>query len=461
MQTFYSSFFRRHVLVWAIGLLCLLAAVVPIAQAQKAGAPPNQSTEQRIWLPFAFRDDSVQRAPLALNQLGAKVPVALKQHTFFSDQINDSKGNLAIWVPPNANPVRGIFFENSGANLKPNPADPDWRNEVAQNRVHASRQLASLWGFAYVTGTTWLDSCRNFTCQEALWNTALNEFIQATGRTELTHAPLMIVGASRTSGFGVEYAKKYPERTIAYAVSAMDSPGYAPTVPGIVVYGERDDQASRISTFLRDRGQGGLLSLAVLWGKGHVCDRCGDLIWPWMDEVIRLRLPNNADPRQGPVALKPLRESDGWLGDVDNWGNVYPYNDYPGDKRRAAWLPSRSTARIWQHFVQKTPAATISWPTQVYSWSNGFTQEVAPFFGRKARDLAASKPFDLAATVSTPPTGAVMVLVGDQIVGTATLSTDGKQLELKGIQLRPGVHSLMLMQGDQPLSWPAGLMLLP
>jgi hypothetical protein len=96
----------------------------------------------------------------------------------------------------------------------------------------------------------------------------------------------------------------------------MNSGGVAPGVPGIVVYGEQDDQASRLASFMRDRGQGALLSIAPVWGEGHVCDRCGDLIWPWMDAVVRLRLPANADPRAGPVPLRALAEGDGWLGDM-------------------------------------------------------------------------------------------------------------------------------------------------
>lgn len=449
---------RRGLALAIMLLITLIGAGALPSRPTRATATPATATT--IYLPWVL-DERPPLAPLPIAQLGTAVPVAQKGNAFFADQINDSTGSLALWIPPNAYPIRGIFFENSAFNLRPNPADPDWRNQVAQSRVQASRQLASLWGFAYLTGSVWLDSCRNFACQEALLHGALEEFARVTGRSELRVAPLLISGASRTAGFGGAYARAYPARTIAYTINVMDSAGYAPGVPGIIVYGEQDGQASRISSFLRDRAQGALLGIAPVWGKGHICDRCGDLIWPWMDAVVRLRLPEDADPRQGPVSLRPIAERDGWLGDIDSWGRAYAYADYPGDRLRAAWLPDRTTALIWQSFVRRAPPATLTWPTQPYAWSNGFTQQPAPLYGRDARDLSASRPIDLIASVAAAPGGEVRVFAGGQDLGAATLSSDGRRLELKGVRLGSGLHSLLLMRGGEPISWPAGLLLLP
>jgi len=179
-----------------------------------------------------------------------------------------------------------------------------------------------------------------------------------------------------------------------------------------------------------------------------------------MDQVVRMRVPVDDNPRNGPVPLKPIKESDGWLGDMDQWGAVYPYDQYPGDRTKAAWFPNRYIAYLWRNYMLKAPAVTLKWPTQPYSWSNGFTQEPAPFFKRQARDLRGSKPMDLVATLSQPVSGPVRFYAGDVELGVGTVSADGKQVELKGATLPPGMHTFILMQGDQPLSWLGGIILL-
>jgi hypothetical protein len=442
----------------ALAVVMLFATLLPMSERTGSPVPPPPV----IALPLISAGGVAFEANVALTveQLGVRQPVGTA-NTFLSDTRINSTGDLAIWLPPNARPVRGILFRN-GSGVRMNPADPAWRSEVAQNREQAVRQIASLWGFAYLSGAVWTEENRSsYEQQEALLHSALDEFATAANRPELRHAPLLISGGSRFSAFSAEYAARYPARVIAYDVINGGNGTFAPGVPGIMFLGAEDSSSYHVgASFARDRAQGALLAVALIWGTGHNCDRCVDLAYVFFDQMVRLRLPADADPRTGPVALKPLDEADGWLGDVSNWTTIAPYDQYAGDKRKAAWFPNRTLALLWQGFMLKQPLATLTWPTQPYKWSDGFTQEPAPFFGRKIRDLSSARPVDVTATSGQPTNGSFEFVANDRLLGAATLAPDGKTLTLTGASLPPGLYGFVVTQQGRAVAWPAGLVLL-
>ncbi len=408
-----------------------------------------------IYLPLVQKTRVPQLLPES--SLGVKIPVQ-GATAFFEGQLFNSTGELSLWIPPNTPTVRGIFFSN-GTPIRPNPSDPDWRNEVAQNRELAARQLVSLWDFAYLSGTNWNDSNRSsYDQQEQLMQSALNEFAAATGHAEISSAPIAYMGGSRFAGFGPKFAQQHPERAIGYAIYVSGSSAVAPSVPGLMIVGERDNGAQTITNnFLPNRAQGALLAPALMWKVDHKCDRCGDLAWPFLDAVIRMRLPSA--PGQ---PLLPLTEQSGWLGNISDWNTIAPYAQYSGDKRAAAWFPNEMLAQLWRGFMlPDPPLATIKWPTQTYSWSNGFTQQPAPRFGSQLRDLNAHTPLSLTATFSLVQTGEFHFFDGNRDLGAATLAADGKSATLSNVMLSQGMHSFTVRSGPYTFAWPAGLMLLP
>ncbi|MDP2990533.1 MAG: hypothetical protein Q8O57_08220, partial [Kiritimatiellota bacterium] len=113
------------------------------------------------------------------------------------------------------------------------------------------------------------------------------------------------------------------------------------------------------------------------------------IVMAFMKTMISLRVPQDADLARGPVKLKAIKESDGWLGqnwepkfrhpavyDTSDWmrsdalwrewygqntnWNAYTggyqklpiaaYAEFSGDKARASWLPNENYARKWQEF---------------------------------------------------------------------------------------------------------------
>jgi hypothetical protein len=71
------------------------------------------------------------------------------------------------------------------------------------------------------------------------------------------------------------------------------------------------------------RKQGALWTLAMQWGAAHDWNNANALVVPFLEAMMRARVPQNASLLDGPVKLNELKEADGWLGDRGTWeGNL-------------------------------------------------------------------------------------------------------------------------------------------
>jgi len=71
-----------------------------------------------------------------------------------------------------------------------------------------------------------------------------------------------------------------------------------------------------------------------------------DIVIPWTQAMIDLRLPDNADPRKGPVPLLDPVIEKGWLVDAET-AQVACHSEFRGDKSQASWFPSEEVAKAW------------------------------------------------------------------------------------------------------------------
>ncbi|NJN18018.1 MAG: Ig-like domain repeat protein [Oscillochloris sp.] len=430
----------------SLQLLVVFLVLVGVVPGLVRGAD-----ETVVYLPLLANQPEPIYA-LGPEQLGVALPVATKPAAFFADQVAEPGGKLAIWLPPGRPFVRGAFFLN-GSLLKPNPGDPDWRNEVAQTRLFAARQLASLWNFALITGDVW-----DIPEPAAHLDGALNHWATTLNRPELAHVPLAIDGGSRFSNFcRKQAAEHFPGRILACTIivaGAATTSAANRTVPSMVVVGERDRGAEIIAkSVIPNRASGSLLAAALMWKIDHKCDRCQDLTWPYLDRVIAMRLSAEADPRNGPLQLHDLAENQGFLADLNTWSGPWAYGAVSGDPLALGWLPDRTTALIWRAFAINNPPLTITAPTQPYKWANGFSQ--------KPSTLRSGTAVTLQASISAPVDGTLTFYDGDQPLGVGVRSTDGKNVTLSDVYLEPGMHSFWVMSANGPVSWPAGLIVLP
>jgi hypothetical protein len=397
------------------------------------------------------------RDPLLPDALGVKIPIpddpALIPDAYFENTLYDSSKNLALWIPPGVDKLRGILYMHGSSN-KPNIDNVNqgkkWRDEVEQDRRLAERQVASLWDFALLTGATWIDGANGYADQVALLDKALGEFATATNHPEIPSLPLVHQGGSRFSAFGYDLAMNQPERVIAFAsiVGGINANEMSHSVPGLQIVGSDDGGQAKIDgSFWSARATGAQIGTAMMWGVEHICGPCSDLSWVYFDQVICKRVP------EGGGALKSYTDEEGYLGNADTWVTVHSYPDYPSDRGRAAWLPDLLTANVWRAFTLPEPVVVMDQPTRPYSWSNGFTQDPSI--------QSASEPIEIVAKITTIFGGEISFFDGDQKLGVATISEDGKEARLSGVKLTPGIHSLFAMSGAMPVSRPAGLILGP
>jgi uncharacterized protein YoaH (UPF0181 family) len=85
------------------------------------------------------------------------------------------------------------------------------------------------------------------------------------------------------------------------------------------------------------------------------------MIVPFFSDVVAMRLPAKKTAPSYDVALNPLYEEAGWLGDHSDTSiqsalpAIASFAAYGGDKTEASWLPNEGLAMLWRGFVTKQP----------------------------------------------------------------------------------------------------------
>ena len=217
---------------------------------------------------------------------------------------------------------------------------------------------------------------------------ALTRFAQAASRPEIAHLPFVAGGVSRNGVWSQDMALALPARAIAYAnVSgwvATPKTDAERAVPALFVLGSETDPKEPwkmlddvLKQYDPGRKAGNPWGLAIQWGENeHATGNNVVLAMPFFESMIRLRLPADAKPAAGPVALLPVAAASGWLADRTNWrvvtmegkptsvvrveltakanfATVAPYDEFEGDKAAAIWLPDGRVAATWRAFESR------------------------------------------------------------------------------------------------------------
>ena len=253
-----------------------------------------------------------------------------------------------VWIPQSKAPVRGFVF------------NPFYTKAVTQKHWQAACRQ---WDFGILAANFFGVKNREF---KPLTERALEQFAKRSGRSEINDAMLCPVGMSAGAGMSTRIAEAMPERVIAVGPVCLEVAPRGPEsmgIPTMTIFGERDgSQYEKLMARLPEtRIQGGLYSIAVQWRRRHEFARANNLLVLLFDAAIKHRLPELPD-----TALKPMEESAGWLGDVQNWRNgeatITPYSSFQGDKNKACWFPDAKTAHAWQAFVTFEPKLELTAP---------------------------------------------------------------------------------------------------
>jgi hypothetical protein len=271
-----------------------------------------------------------------------------------------------LWIPPECVSVRGLIV--AFANL----TEGRWLEDPAVRAVAERQCLGIVW--IGPGDESILNADMKPEAGEALQAT-FRALARASGFPELEFAPVIPTGHSAHGQFAWRFAQWAPEKTIAAIPiktvpfpQDLDLPG----IPMLYLVGEttewpqyrdgrigdRDFYWPRIresALRLRKADPRNLISVATDPGGGHFdwSPADGRLIALFIEKACAARLPRKSSG-PGPVHLRPLKASEGWLADTggvqrDRWPPA-AYAKYQGDANQAYWFFDREMAEAAVRF---------------------------------------------------------------------------------------------------------------
>lgn len=274
---------------------------------------------------------------------------------------NFERAIFRLWFPDDLKVLNGIVVLVPGSNS-------DGRGQVSDTiwQAFAKRHgfaLLGCWYTDYQTGDMFIERYAEVSkgSGKALIE-IIKKFSISSGHSELDYAPLLLWGHSAGGQFNYEFACWNPQRVIAFVVNkggiyytAM-APKETRSVPCILFTGEKDLDARKDiikGLFSMNRRAGALWIYAPEPEAGHEIGQTKKLALVFFDDVIPLRISNFRELNSN-QQLKPLSESDGFIGDhksqtISLFTEDKKY-DYP-----VSWFPGRKTAEAWVAFMRKKP----------------------------------------------------------------------------------------------------------
>ena len=273
----------------------------------------------------------------------------------------ERRKGMTLWLPPDVRLVRGVI-------LNGNPGSSgDTRPEVLRR---AWQHVGATLEFGYA-GVTCFPGRQVFAETGATMMKVFSDWAALGVHPELANVPIFPRGNSNGGMTAYGLACFAPERTIGFTsnVGASYAPPRPPPAalkvpslhhPGPVDPLIRMGYKETAELFWDISPQGALWAWDAEEDKGHQDGTSMDIDLPFLIAMARRRVPADADPRKGPVALTPLSREDGWLADTSTWcwnrrlggaaapAYVAPFADFTGDRAHASWLPDADIAALYQ-----------------------------------------------------------------------------------------------------------------
>lgn len=270
-----------------------------------------------------------------------------------------------LWIPPRCKYVRAIVFAQNNMIEEGILQHPDFRKTLSRLGI------AEI--FVAPTFDTWQTASNNDAANEK-FDTLLKQLADDSGYSELEFAPIIPMGHSAMASFPWNFAVWNPQRTLAILSVHGDAPQTTLTgngrpnldwgnrkidgIPGLMVMGEYEWWADRLTPAITFRAEHPNASLAVVCDSGH-----GH--FDYSVELVRLlamfirkaavqRLSADV-PLDQPVQLKPIDARDGWLMDYYRKdekprAKPAPFAKYTGDRSRAFWCFDGEMARAAENY---------------------------------------------------------------------------------------------------------------
>lgn len=415
--------------------------------------------------------------------------------SYYTIPVTDSNaGDARLWLADPSQPAEGLIVFNDLGKSRAN--------------IRGYQQVAAAMRFGLIgteSGFQGLEA--RFTRQTI--DSMLSAAASATGRQELTKAPLAYIGFSGGGNDAALSSQHAPDRAIAYVSNRFALPPHEDAqpgwqeVPGLILAGAADNNQRPSELFefairgsgplagIATREKGGLAALGVLRGYAHSDDSGDNPAGPgyemamyWIAQAAKHRVPANWPATGQAPVLRDFAEEQGWLAETDRYvtatgggldtpGGTSPFKTigsvatYTGDPSTASWMMDADTAQAFRA-VASTDLG-----------SRGIYPQNSPLVISSIAPLASFNEGDSVSIVVNPRDFDDSVALtrmefydGAQLLGTDTSAADGWSL---GVALTsPGVRALNVIgrRADgqaraalrvvsvQPIPEPGGLVLL-
>ncbi|MCX5683837.1 MAG: hypothetical protein NT049_09150, partial [Planctomycetota bacterium] len=278
-----------------------------------------------------------------------------------------------LWIPPQAREVRGVVM--AGMTLM----EREFSKDARIRQACADQQLAIVF---LKCGLLAADPQK-----------VLDDLAKASGYRELAVAPLMFIGHSAGGPVAAATAAKMAARCFALVLYRGGVPSggdpVPPGVPVLMMIGQFDEFGGTMRgedgretweggrdalAAFRAQNERNLGSIVVEPGAGHFAwsDRNAAYLALFIRKAAEARLPAAwpVDAKE-PVALKEIDHRSGWLTDlaIKTPGEFpqAPYNEYRGDKSKAAW-----------HFDKELAEATVAYHAGGFGKKDQFVKWTDP-----------------------------------------------------------------------------------
>lgn len=281
-----------------------------------------------------------------------------------------------IWIPPGVETLRGVVVHQHGCGVGScrsgitGAFDLHWQ---ALAQAHRCALLSPVYEQPEKADCQrWCDP-RNGSATTFL--RALVDLGKASSHPELAQVPWALWGHSGGGHWCGGMVMLHPERVAAAwlrsgvptfepienrsDIKPHTMPKAAIRVPMMCNLGTKEGVTDKTSRFARVwpanqaffkqvRGEGGLLGVAVDPLTSHECGNQRYLAIRWLDICLRHRLPSRLGQ-----PLKEMPGEDVWLAQPDGF-EALQENEFEGDPKTAAWLPSGAFAKLWEQYVNDT-----------------------------------------------------------------------------------------------------------
>jgi len=266
--------------------------------------------------------------------------------------------DVRLTIPEGLDTVRGLLVVT-------NPSGNDTRD---WHRQSGYRAFMALHGFAFLGARGFTSHVESFQVMQH----ALEKIAREAHHPELVNVPYATTGFSAGGGFASRLLVEAPERVIACVPvsSRINFTGTTPSAanlatPALVISGEKESLAPVGGVSLEDcRDKGALYGWMTVQGGGHAMMGQEVLALPYLDTLVRLRYPADADVRKGPVKLKDLDASGGWVADMTSWKSgltaIAAAKDFHGEAGKTSWLPTEDLAFIYRAYATYDRLLTLT-----------------------------------------------------------------------------------------------------